>query len=135
MAGLRRIFSKMTRLAGIAAFVGASTCAHASAPQCYTQSGGWYCQYSGLVSAAYVNSNNEVILYFDTPVAPNTLSAVGISGVSIYNATIYEPANLDFAKQLYASLLTAEARGATVSVQMSSTAQGYLQMDRIWVYP
>jgi len=119
-------------LLALAALCGA---AGASATQCSTSGGAWYCQYSGTVAAAYVNYNNEVILYFDTPVAPSTLSAAGISGVSIYNAAIYEPTNLDFAKQLYASLLTAQARGATVSVQMSSTSQGYLQMDRIWVYP
>ena len=136
MAEQRRTSLRMRRLACVAALFGVSAGAQASAPQCALSNGSPYCQYTGVVAGAYVNASNEVILYFDTPVAPTSLSAVGISGVSIYTAAIYEgAANPDFVKELYASLLWALARGSTVSVQMSSVSQGYLQMDRVWVSP
>jgi len=42
--------------------------------------------------------------------------------------------NPDYAKSLYASMLSAQARGATVSVQLWGVSAGYMKMDRIWVY-
>jgi hypothetical protein len=107
--------------------------AQAAAPQCHPWNSGWYCEYTGQVTQAYINADNLILLYFDTPVDPSALASVGASA-SYYNAASYVmTANPDFGKSLYASLLTAQARGATVTVQMSSVAQGYLQMDRVWV--
>lgn len=110
-----------------------SSPASAAAPQCYTYSGGAYCQYDGKVNRAYINAYGQIILYFDAPMAPNTPGAVGISGVSVNDAAIYPVTeNPDFAKALYATLLAAQARGSTVSVQFVSSHSGYLKMDRIW---
>jgi hypothetical protein len=106
----------------------------AAAPNCYPYGSSGYCEYHGRVARVYVNAWNQMILYFDTTFDPAIAGAVGISGVSINNAAIYNnAANPDFAKALLASLLSAQARGATVSVQMSASWGGYLLMDRIWV--
>jgi hypothetical protein len=108
--------------------------AQASAPACYPYGSSGYCQYHGRVFKVYVNAWDQIILYFDATFDPAIAGAVGISGVSINNAAIYNnAANPDFAKALFASLLSAQVRGATVSVQMSSSWGGYLLMDRIWV--
>jgi hypothetical protein len=108
--------------------------ASAAAPQCYTYSGGAYCQYDGKVNRAYINAYGQVLLYFDTPMAPGVPGSVGISGVSIGEAAIYPVSeNPDFAKALYATLLSAQARGATVQVQMFGSNAGYLKMDRVWI--
>lgn len=130
------------RIGGIARIIGfvalvmasGSGAARASAPVCYPNNGNWYCDYSGTVASAYVNSSNWILLYFDTPIDPSILSSAGISGVSVYSAALYVMSdNPDFGKALYATLLTAQARGATINVQMSSAADGYLVMDRVWV--
>jgi hypothetical protein len=108
--------------------------AQAAAPACYTYSGQGYCQYTGKVSQVYVNSSGNIILYFDTAMSASAPGSVGITGVSVYNAGIYNiPDNPDYAKMLYASLLSAQARGATVEVQLWGTYAGYLKLDRIWV--
>jgi hypothetical protein len=106
----------------------------ASAPQCYPYSGAWYCQYEGRVRQAYVNAGQQVILYFDTPMNIASATSVGANGVTVSDAAIYNMAsNPEFGKALFAAMLAAQARGATVSVQMNSTYGGYLVMDRIWV--
>src|SRR5262249_32356713 len=75
-----------------------------------------------------------VILYFDTSFNTSIATSVGLTGVSINNAAMYNmQSNPDFGKSLFAALLAAQARGATISVQMSSVLDGYLVMDRIWV--
>ena len=108
--------------------------ASAAAPQCYTYSGGAYCQYEGKVNRAYINAYGQVLLYFDTPMSPGAPGAVGIAGVSINDAAIYPTTeNPDFAKAFYATLLAAQARGATIQVQMHGSNAGYLKMDRIWI--
>jgi hypothetical protein len=101
---------------------------------CYPYSGSWYCQYTGRVQRAYVNSNKEVILYFENAISPSAPANVGASGVTVYAGAMY-PGNEDpdFAKMLYASLLAAQARGVAVSIQMHAVHAGYLKMDRIWV--
>jgi hypothetical protein len=109
--------------------------ANAGAPQCSTWNGQGYCQYVGRVSSAYVNDGNQIILYFDTPMDPGAPASVGISGVSVYSAATYRMTdNMDFGKALYASLLAAQSRGATVEVQMWGVYAGYLKIDRIWVH-
>jgi hypothetical protein len=108
--------------------------AYASAPQCYPYGSTGYCQYDGRVTKVYVNAYNQVILYFDAPVNSANAAAVGMTGVTVESAAIYNiNSNLEFAKMLLASLLAAQARGATVTVQMMSVSGGYLEMDRIWV--
>jgi hypothetical protein len=106
----------------------------AGAPQCYTYGSSGYCQYTGKVRLAYVNSSGEIIFYFDTDMSPTAPSSVGISGVSIFSAAIYKIAdNPDYAKMLYASMLSAQARGATVELQLWGTYAGYMKLDRIWM--
>ena len=123
-------------MVGLVVLMGIGVSARASVPQCYLYNGSAYCDYTGLVASAYVNSADAILLYFDTPVDPNTLASVGISGVSMYNAAIYyTSANQNFGNRLYATLLSAQASGATVHVQMWGVVDGYLQMDRIWVSP
>jgi hypothetical protein len=127
----------ITRVALVAALIGAALSApqvRASPPQCYPYNGSGYCQYNGKVSRAYMNAYDQVILYFDGPVDPAQAASVGINGVSVTGAALYNmAANRDFGKALFAALLSAQARGATVEVQMSSVSSGYLVMDRIWV--
>jgi hypothetical protein len=137
MARIRRGLVVIAQLACLALLVGGgSASSRADAPQCYQYSGGWYCEYTGHVSQAYVNSNNWVLLYFDTPLNPSVPASVGATGVSVYNAALYVMSNnRDFGKALYASLLSAQSRGTTVTVQMYGVNDGYLQMDRIWVSP
>jgi hypothetical protein len=108
--------------------------ATAGAPVCYPYGSTGYCQYHGKVAQAYINAYGEILLYFDAPANPADVAAVGLTGVSNFNAARYHTvANPDFGKALYASLLSAQARGAIVTVQMHSTGGGYLQIDRIWV--
>jgi hypothetical protein len=106
----------------------------AGAPNCYPYNGSGYCQYDGRVREAYINSSNQIILYFDTPVNPASAAAVGLGGVTVDSAAIYNMQNNpDFGRALFAAMLAAQSRGATVSVQMHSVYGGYLVMDRIWV--
>lgn len=113
----------------------ASGFATAGAPICQPYNGQGYCQYTGRVYQAYINSGGEILLYFDTVMPATAPGSVGITGVSNFGATIYRMAdNPDYAKLLYASLLTAQARGATIQVQMWGTHAGYMKLDRIWVY-
>ena len=112
-----------------------NSAAIASAPGCYTYSGQGYCQYTGRASQVYVNSNGEIILYFDTPMAASAPASVGITGVSVLNAALYRLSdNPDYAKLLYASLLSAQVRGATIQVQLWGVIGGYMKLDRVWVY-
>lgn len=107
----------------------------ASAPACYTHNGQGYCQYTGRASQVYINSSGQIILYFDTAMAASAPSSVGIAGVSVHTAAMYVLSeNPDYAKLLYASLLTAQARGATISVQLWGVSGGYMKIDRIWVH-
>jgi hypothetical protein len=120
-------------LAVVASFV--ATPAAASAPSCQPYNGQGYCQYTGRAYQVYINSGGEILLYFDTVMPSTAPSSVGIAGVSNFGATIYRMAdNPDYAKALYASLLAAQARGATIQVQMWGTYAGYMKLDRIWVY-
>jgi hypothetical protein len=106
----------------------------AAAPYCGMAGTQGYCQYQGKVSQAYVNAYQEILLYFDAPVPASEVAVAGFTGVSNFGAARFHMAgNPDFGKMLYASLLAAQARGATVTVQMYSSGGGYLQIDRIWV--
>jgi hypothetical protein len=118
----------------LVALASANASAWAGAPQCYPNNGSWYCQYAGPVSAAYLNASGLILLYFDTPLDPSNLSSAGVTGVSQYGGAAYVMStNPDYAKTLYASLLAAQARGVSVTVQMQGVVQGYLQLINIWV--
>ena len=114
--------------------LGSSPPSHAAAPHCHPWQSTGYCQYDGKVARAYINAYKQIILYFDTPFSPSSATNVGLTGVTIDNAAIYNTTtDPDFAKSLFAAMLTAQARGANVSVQMMSVSAGYLVIDRIWV--
>jgi hypothetical protein len=109
--------------------------AEASAPTCNLYSGQGYCDYNGRVTQVYINSANQILLYFDTAMPPAAPAAVGITGISNYSAAIYTLTdNVEFGRALYASLLAAQARGSTIAVQLWGVAAGYAKIDRIWVY-
>jgi hypothetical protein len=109
--------------------------ASAGAPTCQLYNGQGYCEYTGRVSTAYVNSSGEVLMYFDTAMPASAPSSVGISGVSNYIAAIYRISDSpDYAKAMYATLLSAQARGANVRIQMWGTYAGYMKLDRVWIY-
>lgn len=108
--------------------------ANADAPTCATHSSGPYCSYKGIVQRVYVNSSNWILLYFDTSLDLNEVASVGLSGITISSACIYRfTDNPDYAKAFYASILSAQASGTRISVQMRGGISGYLQCDRIWV--
>lgn len=106
--------------------------AHAAKPVCNVYNGEPYCQYTGKVQKAYVNSGNFIILYFDTPFA--STSEINIPGVSVTSAcAVPASSGMDFARMFYASALSAQAGGRNVTVQMYGNASGYPRCDRIWV--
>jgi hypothetical protein len=41
--------------------------------------------------------------------------------------------NPDYAKAMYATLLAAQARGATIEIQMWGALAGYMKLDRVWI--
>lgn len=109
--------------------------AHAGAPTCHTHSSGPYCRYTGTVRQVYVNSGNTILMYFDTSMDLAEPANVGISGVTSAAAGIVRAdTNVEFARFFYSSILAAQARGATVHVQMRGVVSGYLVIDRIWVH-
>jgi hypothetical protein len=129
-----RVSARSGFLAVFFAAVFGSSAANAAAPYCGMAGTQGYCQYQGKVSQAYVNAYQEILLYFDTPVPASEVAVAGFSGVSNYGAARFHMgSNPEFGRMLYASLLAAQARGATVTVQMYSSGGGYLQIDRIWV--
>ncbi len=128
---MRRVI--LTTLLAVAFIFGAQPL-FAGEPFCDPYNGNPYCQYTGKVQQAYVNSGGMILLYFDTNVNPGAPASAGISGVSIFSAASYQfNDNPEFARMLYSTLLTAQARGATVTVQMRGSLYGYLRMDRVWI--
>ena len=92
IAGMGRALRAALMLSSL--FLFGSGSAQAAAPACYTYSGQGYCQYTGKVSRAYVNSSGNIILYFDTAMSASAPGSVGITGVSVFNAGIYNVATL-----------------------------------------
>lgn len=128
----------VTGLAGILLFFLVSfvpATARADAPYCYnTSSGTPLCQYTGKVRQAYINSGGMILLYFDTALDLSAPSSVGLDGVTNASAAaVFKNDTPDFAKSFYASVLSAQARDATISIQMKSSKYGYLVADRIWI--
>lgn len=113
--------------------LGASAFAEAGTLHCAPYGSGGYCEYNGRVREAYVNKFDQVIVYFDESFDVSVPSQAGftVSNASAAMLTISD--NPDFAKMFYASVLSAQARGATVRIQMMSVIHGYLMADRIWV--
>lgn len=110
--------------------------AEAGAPACYTYGSAGYCQYDGLVARAYINSGNFLLIYFDAPLNLSSVASVGITGVTQADACGFPiTENPDYAKMLFAAALAAQARGATVSLQLWGSASGYIRCDRIWTNP
>ena len=108
--------------------------AMAAAPACHTHTSGPYCSYTGTVKKAYVNTSTSILLYFDTPMDLALPAGVGITGITKSTAAIIRISEYpDFAKAAYATMLAAQARGATISVQMRNSYGGYLKIDRIWI--
>ena len=109
--------------------------AFASEPTCQLYQGANpYCQYTGLIQRAYVNESGVILLYFDTALDLSSPSAVGITGVTQAAAAAYHyDDNPEYAKLLYASILSAQARGVLVVIQMRRAYSGYLVIDRIWI--
>jgi hypothetical protein len=107
----------------------------ADQPTCqYTSGGAPFCSYQGKVTKAYINDQGMVLLYFDQNMDSSAPGSVGISGVSRNFAAAYPVAeDPEFAHMLYASMLSAQAAGKRVTIQMRDTYGGYLKIDRIWV--
>lgn len=115
-------------------FLSCSGDSFAYAPTCDENGGSPYCRYIGKVEMAYINDDGQILVYFDTPLDSNLPASVGISGVSRTNAAVFDfDSNPDFAKLLYASVLSAQARDVSINIQMREAYNGYLKIDRIWV--
>jgi hypothetical protein len=127
--------NKKTLIAFIAMLMGSCGLnASAGAPNCYVYGSGGYCECYGKVAQAYIDAGDQIMLYFDAPVDPAQAASVGLSGVTVTVAAVYNmAANKDFGKALFAAMLAAQARGAQVRIQMHSVQSGYLAFDRIWV--
>ena len=114
--------------------LGVSGSAHAGATTCGTVGSGPYCQYIGAVSTVYVNDANQILLYFDTPLDLSLPSGVGITGVTQNFAAAYLISdNTEFAKMLYATMLSAQSQNVTIGIQMRGSTGGYLKIDRVWI--
>lgn len=111
----------------------ACSIAYASAPTCNSTPSP-YCAYTGTVKKVYVNNANSILFYFDTNLDLTLPSSVGISGVTKANAGIVSMNdNVEFAKAIFAVMLTAQARGVPVTIQLRGAQSGYLKIDRIWM--
>lgn len=109
----------------------ASTEVFAGSLTCAPHSGGAYCQYDGKVSE--VNTYDVIHVYFDQSFDVSIPAQVGFSVSSASVAVVPISENADFSRMFYASLLSAQARGASVRIQMQSMSGQYLKADRIWV--
>ncbi|MFA0813455.1 hypothetical protein [Microbulbifer epialgicus] len=105
----------------------------AGTPTCHSGSDA-YCQYVGKVERVYVNNDNLILLYFDTPVPLSVPASIGLSVGSGFAAAVDADENPEFAKMLYSTALTAQASGRSVTIQMRGIQNGYLKIDRIWLY-
>jgi hypothetical protein len=92
-----------------------------------------YCQYHGRVSRAYVNAYDQILLYFDADFGTAVPGQAGLSVTSGAAAMVSMTVKPEFARMFYASILAAQGQGKTITVQMYAVANGYLQVDRVWV--
>ena len=102
----------------------------AATPVCKSASGG-YCQYIGKVKTIYINAENQILIYFDTPIAVSDTEVAGIT-ITKGNAAAFDvTTNPDFAKMAYSTALAAQASGRDIIIQMRGSFNGYLQFDRV----
>jgi hypothetical protein len=107
----------------------------ANEPTCFNNAGDNYCQYFGRVRMLYVNAEGRIILYFDTPMAANAPSDVGLMGITIFDSAVFNIADdPDVAKTLYSTLLSAQSRRAPVTVQMRDSLNGRIRISRVWLH-
>ena len=122
----------MNRVAFLLLFALVSMNVFAATPLCRSSSGG-YCQYTGPVKQIYVNSNNLIILYFDSSFDENAWEVAGYDATVRNAAAIRIDDNPDFAKLFYSTALAAQSSKRSVSVQMRGAISGYMKIDRIWL--
>jgi len=105
----------------------------AAKPTCHASSNG-YCNYKGSVKQIYINSGNNILIYFDTPFDPSEASVAGFS-VTRGEAAILKitDQNRDFANLFYSTALAAQASKREITILMKGTESGYLKADRIWL--
>lgn len=107
--------------------------AFASEPTCHSGDSP-YCQYTGKVNRIYVNADNLILLYFDTPLPSGAAASAGYSVSNHSAAALFSiDDNSEFAKMLYSTALAAQASNRDVTVQMRGTTGGFLKLDRIWL--
>jgi hypothetical protein len=122
----------MTTAVIAGALFGTSGMVHAGKPGCGTSGGENYCYYTGKVLNSYVNAGNVILMYFDTQFG--STSEINIPNVQTLGACAVSMTGTPaFSKLFYASILTAQAGGRNVSVQMRGTINGTLVCDRVWV--
>jgi len=97
-----------------------------------------YCQYEGKVERVYVNDNGRILAFIPSSFDSSLAEAQGLSSVTYTNAFMYlvdyqTDASPEFAKMLYATLLSAQAQNRDVQMQMRKVIGGYLVIDRIWI--
>ncbi len=106
--------------------------ASADAPTCHEGSSGVpYCEYKGKVKTLYVNSDNQILLYFDEP-APSfdsIDSAITQRSAAVVNMNTHP----EFAKLFYSTALSAQATNRKVVIHMRSRQDSYSVIDRIWL--
>ncbi|WP_105900741.1 hypothetical protein [Vibrio gangliei] len=96
---------------------------------------GGFCTYTGKIERVYVNDNNLILIYFESPLSSSEVSKSGLN-VTKYEAAAYKLTdNPDFAKLFYSTALTAQSTQKTISIQMYDVLSGYLKFDRIWLNP
>ncbi len=100
-----------------------------------------FAEYYGTVKSCYVNNHDEIILYFDTAISEDNLtlaqSSYSENLTQRYAALFQISTNPDFAKYLYATMLTAQTTGKKIHIQMRGVStgvhSGYPLIDRIWL--
>lgn len=106
--------------------------AYSATTVCSSDHGG-YCTYTGKVQRLYVNENNIILMYFEESIAPEEIAKTGVT-VSHGDAAGYNISfNPEFAKMFYSTALAAQISNREVSIQMSGSLSGYLQLNRIWI--
>ncbi len=106
----------------------------AAAPQCNANDGKPFCGYVGKVKSIYVNTANSILLYFDTNLDLTNAADAGLSVSKASAAIIKVDDNPEFAKLFYSTALAAQSTGRNITIQMRGVLNGYLIIDRIWLY-
>jgi hypothetical protein len=105
----------------------------ASTPACHNTANSSYCSYTGTIKKLYVNKYDSILIYFNTNISIDTAKKFGFTILNGSAAVVKIKENPEFAKLFYSTALTPLASNKKVSMQMTSTSDGYLQADRIWL--